>query len=150
MNLKRLIVLAITTIGGIGFFPFASGTVASAAAMLPYFWLRDDLLSYGLVTFGIMLIGIWLSGQAETYLGETDPHPVVIDEVAGYLVAAAYLPHHWFYPLAAFILFRLFDIWKPKPINQLQSLPGGWGIMLDDILAGLYANLILQGVALMF
>lgn len=144
MKIKKFFILALATIGGVGFFPFASGTVASVVAILPYYALRQHLMWYVPVLLVITFIGIWVSGEAETYLNEKDPHPVVIDEVAGYLVAAMFLPFHWFYPLAAFFLFRLFDVWKPTPINQLQDLPKGWGIMVDDLLAGLYANIILQ------
>ena len=143
--MKRLI-LALATIGGIGFFPFASGTLGSAVAMIPYYFCRHHALLYITVTLGFVFVGLWSSGRAEKYLGEKDPHAVVIDEVAGYLIAAAFLPSFWGYPVAAFFLFRLFDVWKPFPIRQSQNLGGGLGIMIDDVLAGLLTNFILQVV----
>ena len=142
--MKKNIILAIASIGGIGFFPWASGTVASAATILPYFWLRNNLSIYIVVTILVIVIGVWISSRAEEILESKDPHAIVIDEVAGYLIAAIALPNHWFYPIAAFFIFRFFDVIKPMFINRLQSLPGGWGVMLDDVLAGIYTNIILQ------
>jgi phosphatidylglycerophosphatase A len=140
----KILILLIATVGGAGYFPLASGTLASGLAVLPYFLLRGHTGLYIGITIALFAIGVWSSRQAEQLLKQTDPHAVVIDEVTGYLIAVACLPHHWFYPLAAFFLFRLFDIWKPFPINRSQNLPGGWGIMVDDVLAGIYTNLILQ------
>ncbi len=140
----KAFILLIATVGGAGYFPLASGTLASGLAVLPYFLLRDHTGLYIGITIALFAIGVWSSHRAERLLQLKDPHAVVIDEVTGYLIAAAFLPHHWFYPLAAFFLFRLFDIWKPFPIDRSQNLPGGWGIMVDDVLAGIYANLILQ------
>lgn len=142
----KWIILAIASIGGAGYFPIASGTLASALAIFPYYVLREHALLYIIVTVAVTGIGVWVSSESEKILKEKDSHKIVIDEVAGYLIAAAFLPHHWFYPIAAFFLFRLFDIWKPNPIRKLQDLPGGWGVMIDDVLAGLYANLILQAM----
>jgi phosphatidylglycerophosphatase A len=106
--------------------------------------MRDHAAVYVAVTLACAVAGIWAGGRAEAYLGEKDPHAVVIDELVGQLVAAAFLPHHIFYPVAAFLLFRLFDVWKPFPAYASQQLPGGWGIMVDDLIAGLYANALLQ------
>ena len=142
--MMRLLVLGLATVGGAGFFPFASGTFASLLTLPLYFVLRDQTLLYVGVTLGCAAAGIWAGGRAEAYLGEKDPHAVVIDEVVGQLLAAAFLPHHLFYPVAAFFLFRLFDIWKPFPARTSQQLPGGWGIMVDDVIAGVYANALLQ------
>ncbi len=147
--IKRYFVLALATCAGAGFFPWASGTLASLLAMVPYYFLRSHPLWYGLTTVAVIVVGVAVSGPAEHYLHEKDPHPVVIDEVAGYLIAAAFLPVHWIYPVAAFFLFRLFDVWKPYLIGKSQNLPGGWGIMTDDILAGIVSNLILQALRLM-
>lgn len=140
----RILILALATFGGIGYFPLASGTAASLAAMLPYWLLRDSGGGYFGFCLALAGIGVWTGGRAEGYLQTRDPHPVVIDEVLGFMIAAAGLPRHWLYPLSAFFLFRLFDVWKPQPIDSLQKLPGGWGIMADDVLAGIYANLLLH------
>ena len=90
------------------------------------------------------VLGIWAAGREEAYLGRLDPGCLVVDEVAGMLVALVGLPVHLGWVLAAFFLFRVFDIWKPYPIDHLQRLPGGFGVVADDLLAGLYANLGLQ------
>jgi phosphatidylglycerophosphatase A len=100
---------------------------------------------YGILTIGILLLGVWLSARVEAIRGEKDSSVIVIDEIAGFLVTMFGLPFHWVTVFAGFLLFRLFDIAKPFPIRKIdQSLPGGWGVMLDDILAGVYANLGLR------
>lgn len=139
------VALVLATVAGAGFFPFASGTFASVLAIAPYWALRTRPGWFAGVTIALFFLGVWSSGEAERALGEKDPHAVVIDEVVGYLVATAFLPLNWFYPLAALVLFRVFDVWKPWFIHGSQKLPGGWGIMLDDWFAGLFANLLLQG-----
>lgn len=93
--------------------------------------------------FGVTAAGIWAARRAEILLGRKDPGAVVIDEVAGQLIAFLFIPLEvklrWWMILAGFILFRLFDIWKPYPIRRLESLESGLGIMADDVLAGFYA-----------
>ena len=95
------------------------------------------------VIFGVTLAGIWAASRAERLLGREDPSVVVIDEVAGQLIAFIFIPLEvslkWWMILAGFLLFRLFDIWKPYPVRRLEALPSGLGIMADDVLAGLYA-----------
>jgi len=140
--------LLVASVCGAGYFPVASGTFASALALVPYFWLRDRPWAYAAVVAALCVLGVWTSGQAERILQEKDSHKIVIDEVAGMLVAAAGLPVHWFYPFAAFVLFRIFDVWKPFPAQQAQALPGDWGVMTDDLIAAVYANVILQGLRL--
>ena len=90
------------------------------------------------------VVGIWAGGRAETYLKEKDPSAVVIDEVAGMILSVLFLPATPAVFISAFLLFRLFDIVKPYPARQWQALSGGAGIMLDDLVAGIYANLLLQ------
>jgi phosphatidylglycerophosphatase A len=87
-------------------------------------------------------IGVWASGWEETRVGVHDPSSIVVDEVAGTLVALIAAPPRLGWVLALFFLFRVFDVWKPYPIGRLQDLPGGWGIVADDLLAGVYANLL--------
>jgi phosphatidylglycerophosphatase A len=146
----RNLQLMLASFFGAGYFPVASGTLASALAMLPFFWLRPHPWAYLLAVVIGFALGVWTSTAAEKILKEKDSHKIVIDEVVGYLIAAAFLPHFWFYPLAAFFLFRLFDVWKPGWIRYSQMLPGGYGVMVDDVLAGLLANLCLQVVRLIF
>ncbi len=100
----------------------------------------------------VSVAGVWAAQRAAEYWGEKDPQKIVIDEVSGQSIAylglltASPFPGYWKYLLLGFILFRVFDIWKPFPVRQAESLPGGWGIMADDWLAGIYAALILWGV----
>jgi phosphatidylglycerophosphatase A len=134
---------------GLGYAPFAPGTVASAAAALLYFYLpamREPVLLVSLITLSVAL-GVWSGGMMEDDYGE-DPSQAVIDEVAGQWIALLFIPASPLAVLLAFILFRLFDILKPGPVDWAQRLPGGWGIMSDDVLAGVFANLSLRAVML--
>ena len=105
-----------------------------------------------LIAIVVSLIGVWAAQRAADYWREKDPQKIVIDEVSGQSIAylglfvAGPVPGYWKYLLLGFILFRVFDIWKPFPVRQAESLRGGWGIMADDWLAGIYAALILWGV----
>ena len=87
-----------------------------------------------------LVAGVWAAGVMETESGSRDPSEIVIDEVAGMWLALIGIPVTWPGLLAAFLLFRLFDVWKPGPIDRLQNLPGGWGVMMDDIAAGAVAG----------
>lgn len=101
--------------------------------------------TYIILTVALTLIGTYASSRAEKLIGRKDPGCIVIDEFCGYLVSMALLPVTTFNLIAAFVLFRFFDILKPQPIRALQKIGGGTGVMADDIVAGLAANLILQG-----
>ena len=108
--------------------------------------MSDDLINmYILLGYIILMsfISIYFITKAEVILGH-DNGKIVIDEFFGYLVAVLFLPKTIWVILAAFALFRVFDILKPEPVNMLQKLPRGWGVMVDDLMAGLYANIILQ------
>jgi phosphatidylglycerophosphatase A len=99
---------------------------------------RDALLA--LLVVVIFFLGVWAAGRSEQFFGRTDPGHVVIDEVAGQMTAFLLLPHpSWKLLLAGFVLFRVFDISKPFPAGRAERLPGGWGIMVDDVIAGIYA-----------
>jgi len=131
-----------------GFFPIAPGTVGSLAAFAIYF----PLLLYGnwqiylAVVIFVSLIGVWAAGRAEIDSGIVDPSFVVIDEVAGQLATLFLIPFSWPAAVLGFLLFRMMDIVKPFPAGRAEHLPGGWGIMTDDLIAGVYANLILRGI----
>ena len=135
----------IATLGFIGYAPFAPGTFASLAAFLVYVILKP---SAGLNLFILLLVvplGIVSSHYAEIMLNEKDSKHIVIDEVCGYFVSVLFIPFNVGYALAAFFLFRIFDILKPFPVNLAESLlTGGKGIMADDLVAALYTNLILH------
>ncbi|MEW6516685.1 MAG: phosphatidylglycerophosphatase A [candidate division FCPU426 bacterium] len=141
--------LWVASVLGVGYAPWASGTVASAVALLPYWLLRGHPWLYAAALLAVSAVGVWSATLAERVLNEKDSHKIVIDEIAGMLLAAAYLPWHPFYPLAAFFLFRLFDVWKPWVIRRVQAWPGGWGVMADDVLAGIAANVLLQIASVM-
>lgn len=129
--------------------PFAPGTAGTLAAVLLYI-LLSVLTPVWYLLACILTIGIaiWASQEAEKLLGKTDDGSIVIDEIAGFLVAMALVPPTWVLIAAGFLLFRAFDIIKPFPLRRLQDLHGGPGIVLDDIGAGIYTNLVLHGVLL--
>ncbi|MFZ1730837.1 MAG: phosphatidylglycerophosphatase A [Bacteroidota bacterium] len=133
-----------------GYFPFASGTVGSAVALVLYWVL--PFTTNGTITISIALSGLFLGIPAATFLEERhgdDPSLVVFDEAVGMWIAVAFLPKIWWVALAAFLLFRLFDIVKPQPAKYFDNMRGGAGIMMDDVIAGIYANIVMQ-IVLMF
>ena len=133
----------IATFFGIGYFPKAPGTAGSLVGLLLFWFIALPSLPLLIMLTCVFLIGVWVATEVEKSAGD-DPGIVVIDEVLGQGIALLFLPHEILIYVAAFILFRIFDIWKPFPIDQSQRLPKGWGVMTDDLLAGIYANLILQ------
>ena len=155
---KPRLALAAATALGLGYFPKAPGTFGSAAGVLLgcgalYFaqfadpgnsWLTFAAINLTLV-LAISILGVWAAGCVAIHLHKKDPQIVVIDEVAGQLIAyfglatAGASVLNWKFLLLGFILFRVFDIWKPFPARQAESLPGGLGIMADDWVAGIYA-----------
>ena len=142
------------TFFGAGLMKPGPGTWGSAGGVLLWFLAAHFVPAYILpITVVLAVVATVIGIPAGTIVaresGRKDPGHVVIDEVAGQLVALIGIPIHWKYALAGFILFRVFDIVKPPPARQLEALPGGTGIMLDDIAAGLYALLVIH-VALHF
>ncbi len=142
--MRRLMVYGIGTGLGAGYSPIAPGTAGSLLALILFGLLPAASVVWLLISGIVFFVGVKISTLIECDKGE-DPSLVVIDEIVGQWIALLFLPA---YPLmvfvAAFFLFRLFDIWKPYPIDLSQKLNGGWGIMIDDVLAGIYANLVLQ------
>ncbi|RJQ15057.1 MAG: phosphatidylglycerophosphatase A [Nitrospiraceae bacterium] len=134
----------IATLGFIGFIPYAPGTFGSAAGLLFVISIKPDdaqLLIFSAATF---FIGLLTSHQAEKLLGKDSGH-IVIDELCGYLISVIFIPRSAGYFIAAFVLFRIFDILKPPPVRNVErAVPGGAGVMLDDVLAGVYTNVCLQ------
>ena len=134
--------LAIATAGYSGLFPIAPGTVGSAVGLGLWALARAGgagVAAELLMVAALLVIGAWAATAAEHHLGTTDPGPVVIDEVMGMCVTMVAAPFTWPAALAGFLLFRAFDIVKPPPARQLEACHGGWGIMLDDLAAGVYA-----------
>jgi phosphatidylglycerophosphatase A len=141
----------IATCGKVGYFPVAPGTVGSAVgvglvmalAQLPVTRFERIGLVAAAVA-GLGALGVWAAGRAEKFYGRADPSQVVIDEVVGQMIALALRPDaRWPWLLAGFLIFRILDVLKPPPVRQLERLPGGWGIMLDDVAAGLYGLAVL-------
>lgn len=129
---------------GTGYVPAAPGTAGTLvgvalAALLAPLPLRQLLL----IVAVFCVLAVWIADLAHVYFDHKDPKQVVIDEVAGYLVAVVGHPWSWKLALAAFLLFRLFDVTKPPPCRQAERLRGGLGIVADDLLAGLYVSLVL-------
>ena len=155
--------LAFTTFG-VGYLPLAPGTWGSMVGVAIYlfvWWIETNIGVYFLqkswtaeqitawidatnviIFIVFCLIGIWASGRATQLFQNKDPQKVVVDEVIGQLLVFMFIPFdvHWYYVAAGFLLFRLFDIWKPYPIDSLQNLPAGIGVCADDILAGVYGG----------
>lgn len=134
---------------GIGFLPGMPGTWGSIAAFGLYLLIPEGAflgngLLYSLPVFiAFCLISVYLSTKAEKRLGHDSGH-IVIDEVCGYFLSVMFLPQTWLIGIYAFVLFRVFDIAKPFPANRSQNLPRGWGVVIDDLIAGIYANILLQ------
>jgi phosphatidylglycerophosphatase A len=145
-TLRSRFAVAFASFGYLGFAPAAPGTVGAAAAVPLFLLLRragSDWLEVA-VCAGIVVAGAWSARLTEEALGVEDPGPVVIDEVVGMLVSLLFLPGTWPVIAAAFVAFRVFDIVKPWPASRLEHVAGGWGVMADDVMAGVYANLSIQ------
>ncbi len=132
----------IATLGPVGFAPVAPATGASAiVAAVGYFVPAPSLVA----ALGIILVGagvaVWAAGEAEKVLGH-DAHPIVIDEVIGQSLALLLVRRTPLGFFVSFVLFRIFDVWKPLGAREAQRLPGGWGIVADDVIAGLSACLV--------
>lgn len=131
---------------GSGCSPKAPGTVGTLMAVVLYLPMQYlPILGYSVVLVLAFTLGVWLCGKASSALGEHDHGGIVWDEFVGYWVTMISAPSGYIWILLGFVLFRLFDIWKPQPIRYLdQQVSGGLGIMLDDIVAGIYASAVLQ------
>jgi phosphatidylglycerophosphatase A len=136
----------IATSLGIGYIGKGAGTVAAVACCICWYlaWAGAyQAIPSVIITVIITFVGVWSSNKVVPLWGE-DPARVVIDEVAGMCIGMLFLPVTVTYVLCALILFRFFDIVKPLYIKKMELLPGGWGIMMDDVLAGIYTNILLQ------
>jgi phosphatidylglycerophosphatase A len=146
---RRFALLIATTLG-VGYAPVAPGTFGSAAGLLLWALLPNAPAVQLTAIAVVFAAGSWSGTIAERHFGRTDPGQVVIDEVLGMLVTLFLNPVGWAGALAGFLLFRIADIVKPWPANRFERLPGGLGVMADDAMAAVYANIALRlGLALM-
>lgn len=146
--MRARVAKAVSTWFGCGCSPQAPGTVGSAAAvglaLLVEHYAGWPPVMFAALAAAVTLPAVWAAGETARQAGRKDPPCVVVDEVVGqWLALAGARVLNWKSWLAAFLLFRLFDIWKPPPARQLEALPGGAGIVADDLMAGLYAALVL-------
>ena len=134
----RSLVLTLATGFGTGYCPKAPGTAGTLLGAVLYFGLSAHIWSVYVLAVGAMMIaGVWICGQAAEILHADDPKEVVWDEVVGYLVAMGAAPRGWAWAIAGFVLFRALDIAKPGPVGWAERrFSGGFGIMVDDVLAG--------------
>ena len=140
----------VATVGGVGYAPIASGTVASLVAAAIWYALPWNGTVQWVACAAAALVGLWASGRIASRLKDDDPSIVVIDEVAGMWISLAALPRTWPVIMTGFLLFRFFDIGKFPPMKQLEHLHGGWGIMLDDVAAGLISRAALGVLVWLF
>ncbi len=128
-----------------GYSVFAPGTVGTVVALVIY-CLLPPLSLFSWIVFLTLLfpLGVYTASAGESVWGK-DPAPVVIDEIVGFFVTMFWLPFSLWLGIAGFFLFRALDIVKPPPARQSEALPGGWGVVVDDVIAGIYGNLILRG-----
>jgi phosphatidylglycerophosphatase A len=141
----------VSTCLGIGYIRKGGGTVAAAVCCIAWYFAwkggSEHFWAPIVVTLVVLVIGIWSAGKVEAGWGE-DSYRVVIDEVAGMCITLLFIPIKWPYVVTGLVLFRFFDIVKPLYIRKMELLDGGWGVMMDDVLAGVYANVILQVIVL--
>ena|SRR5271167_480968 len=154
MTGRRGLAVWIATSGGVGYFPIWPGTIGAAVGLVGVAALQRLPMTetgisaiVGLTASAIFALGVWAAGRAERLFGCRDPGPVVVDEVVGQMVTLLACPGaSWKVLLAGFALFRFFDVVKPFPAGRAEHLPGGWGIMTDDVVAGIYSMASLSAV----
>jgi len=147
--LNQLALLIATTLG-VGYAPVAPGTFGSAAGLLLWAVMPRAASAHALTIVALFVVGSWSGTVAERHFGRTDPGQVVIDEVMGMLITLFMNPVGWRGALLGFLLFRIADVLKPFPANRLEALPGGIGVMADDAMAAVYANVALRAARWVF
>ena len=142
--MRNFLVKTLSTFFYVGYLPLIPGTFASLVGVAIFYLTRGNFWPMILFTASIIILGYAVSGEAEKIFNKKDSKYIVIDEVAGMLLSLMFLPLDIKFVIIAFVLFRLLDILKPYPANRIQELKGSIGIMGDDIVAGLYTNLIMS------
>ena len=137
----------IATFFYIGKLPFAPGTWGSLSALVLWYFLPTSVLIHCSIIITLFIVGVYSSNEVVKEMSISDPPEVIIDEVTGMGISLFLLPHDFRLYIIAFIVFRIFDILKPTFIYRVQFLPGGWGIMIDDVLAGMFTFALVNGLA---
>ncbi|MDP2972326.1 MAG: phosphatidylglycerophosphatase A [Deltaproteobacteria bacterium] len=135
---------------GVGYSPIAPGTLGTLVAIPLYYFLSaisSPLYEITLIAF--FFLTVWISERAENYFGKKDDPRIVIDEMMGFFIAMLWVTKTPFSILVGFILFRFFDIFKPFPIRRFEKVRGGFGVVLDDVMAGIFANVILRFIMIL-
>jgi len=147
MILRRIGVF-IATCAHVGYAPVAPGTFGSAIGLAVFYAVRrEGSTTVEVATIiGLLALGLWSATEAEHHFGGIDPGPVVIDEVIGMLITLAFLHVNVAGAVIGFFVFRILDVVKPWPARRLELLPGGFGVVLDDVMAGVYGNLVMLGL----
>ena len=148
MLILNCLFLILATGFGVGYSTLAPGTLGTLIAIPIYLLLsRIPVPLYELTLVTFFFLSVWISEKAQTYFAKKDDQRIVIDEIIGFLVTMLWVPKSTFTIIVGFILFRFFDIIKPPPIRRLENLNGGYGVVLDDVVAGIYGNIILQVIS---
>ncbi len=145
MKMKRFFLLFATGFG-VGYSPIAPGTLGTLIAIPVYYFLSEiPSPLYEITLIGFFFLSVWIAENAETFFGKKDDPRIVIDEVIGFLITMLWIPKTTRFIIIGFFLSRFFDILKPFPIRRLERrLKGGFGVVLDDVMAGVYANIVLH------
>jgi len=148
--MNRLFLLLATGFG-VGNSPIDPGTLGTLLAIPVYYFLSNITSPlYEITLIGFFFLSVWISENAETFFGKKDDQRIVIDEMIGFLITMLWIPKTILFIIIGFILFRFFDILKPFPIRHLEKrLKGGFGVVLDDVAAGVYANIVLRLIYLL-
>ena len=138
----------ISSVGYVGRVPLAPGTAGSFAAFCAWYMIFSELKTpyFIFLTLIIFFIGVYVSKLIEKELAVHDPGEIVIDEWVGQWIALWFIELSLFWGLITFCVFRIFDIWKPWPVNKMDLISNGWGVMLDDVVASIYTILFIQTI----
>lgn len=142
--MRKFIIKTLSTFFYIGYLPFIPGTFASIVGIFLFYLIKGNNFTYILFTLTLMILGFLVAGRAEEIFNKKDARYIVIDEIVGMLLSLIFIPYDIKLVIIAFIMFRILDALKPYPAGSLENLKGSLGVMSDDIIAGLYTNIILQ------
>jgi len=148
-RVKKFVLFGATGFG-VGYSPLAPGTLGTLIAIPVYYFLSEiPPPVYEITLIAFFFLSVWISENAEVFFRKKDDSRIVIDEMLGFLITMLWVPKTTLFIIIGFILFRFFDIFKPFPIRHLEKrLKGGFGVVLDDVMAGVYANVVLQVIDL--